>query len=126
MSIGRILIFAFILFVLNTVVTAFTTYYLGRPAYETFGQGGWFYYYGPNSLVSIILFALVAGWWRSAPYISALLSSFIASLIAMASGAILIGKVIYSPTWYIDIPISILIAFAGTFIGSHYYQRQRC
>lgn len=115
---SRIVKYTFIMFVLYTALSTFTSVVIGVDNLAALSFGEYFtYQLMPPSLLAVAMYALMAkrdsakAWRYTA---SVFLFGFLMGMLILS---LLMQELYIPPTWFVELPLSVASAIVGTLIG---------
>ncbi|MFB2682850.1 MULTISPECIES: hypothetical protein [Shewanella] len=122
---SRIVKYTLIMFVLLTALSTFTSTVIGVENLAALSFGEYFtYQLLPSSILAISIYALMAKLdsvkaWSYATIV--FIFNFILEWLILS---LLMQELYIPPTWFIELPLSVLSAITGTLIGGNWGQKR--
>ena len=114
-----ILKYSVILSFAQTAMGSLTTLFVGVDNLAFIALGNMIIYqYVPSVLVSILVLVFYAKSQVLHTFIHLLVTVLISSFFGFLAVSALLGELYFSPTWFIDLPLAVIIILVALFIGN--------
>lgn len=125
MKTSRIVKYTLIMFVLLTALSTFTSMVIGVENLAALSFDEYFtYQLLPSSILAIFIYALMARLDSVKAWIYATIVFIFNSILGFLIISLLMQELYISPTWFVELPLSVFSAIAGTLIGVNWGEKR--